>query len=66
MLPEFTAYDTYSGSLTTPPCTEGVRWIVLQDPIELDEDQLEALDDAHDHNARPVQPLGDRQVLHTL
>lgn len=66
MLPETRSFATYEGSLTTPPCTEGVRWIVLEDPIELGADQLADLEAAHVENTRPVQPLGDRTVRHAL
>lgn len=66
MLPDDRSFVTYDGSLTTPPCTEGVRWIVFEDPIELGADQLAALEAVHDHNARPVQPLGDRIVRDRL
>lgn len=66
MLPEVRSFATYEGSLATPPCTEGVRWIVLEEPIELGADQLADLEAAHVENARPVQPLGDRTVRHTL
>lgn len=62
MLPADTAHWTYEGSLTTPPCTEGVRWVVLTAPVELSEDQIEALEDAHDDNHRPVQPLNGRTI----
>ncbi|WP_146247758.1 carbonic anhydrase, partial [Curtobacterium sp. MCSS17_006] len=66
MLPASRSFATYEGSLTTPPCTEGVRWIVLEDPIELGADQLADLEAAHVENARPVQQLGDRTVRHAL
>lgn len=66
MLPAKRAFATYQGSLTTPPCTEGVRWIVLEQPVELGADQLADLEAAHVGNARPVQPLGDRTVQHAL
>ncbi|WP_144711531.1 carbonic anhydrase [Curtobacterium pusillum] len=66
MLPESRSFVTYEGSLTTPPCTEGVRWIVLEEPIELGPDQLAALEAAHVENARPTQPTGDRTVRHEL
>nr|WP_314841429.1 carbonic anhydrase family protein [uncultured Microbacterium sp.] len=52
----------YEGSLTTPPCTEGVQWLVLAEPVELGAEQLKVLADAHGHTARPLQPLGDRNV----
>ncbi len=66
MLHASRSYATYEGSLTTPPCTEGVRWIVLEDPVELGADQLAELEAAHDGNARPVQPLRGRHLRSKL
>jgi len=61
MLPEDPTYEAYEGSLTTPPCTEGVQWVVYTTPIELSADQIAVLDKAsHGHNARPTLPQGDR------
>ncbi|MBI9067066.1 MAG: carbonic anhydrase family protein [Salinivirgaceae bacterium] len=61
----FTANDKYfiyEGSLTTPPCTEGVNWFVRRDYIEASAEQIEALKKAMPaHNARPVQPVNDRE-----
>jgi carbonic anhydrase len=62
MLPESLDHFAYSGSLTTPPCTEGVQWVVLQTPVELSSEQIAQLQEAYPHNARPVQPLNDREV----
>lgn len=62
MLPTEHEHWTYEGSLTTPPCSEGVRWVVLTTPVELGDDQIERLEDAHDGNHRPVQPLNGRTV----
>ena len=53
---------TYDGSLTTPPCTEGVKWIVMESPIEADAAQIKAYTDLFSDNFRPVQPLGTRHV----
>ncbi len=62
ILPENHSYYNYSGSLTTPPCTEGVNWMVLQTPIEVSKEQVAALAALFKNNARPVQPLNGREV----
>ena len=56
-----TAYR-YRGSLTTPPCTEGVQWIVLRDPRTISASQLATFRKIYQGNARPVQPLNGRVV----
>lgn len=61
LLPEDKGYYTYTGSLTTPPCTEGVRWIIMQQPVELSSTQIEQL--KGDQTNRPVQPLNGRRIL---
>lgn len=63
MLPEAKTYYTYSGSLTTPPCSEGVRWLLLDNPIELSAAQLEAFGSIFENDARPVQPQNARDVI---
>jgi carbonic anhydrase len=62
MLPDSLQHFAYSGSLTTPPCTEGVQWIVMNTPVELDSEQIAELQSAYAHNNRPTQPVGDRTV----
>jgi carbonic anhydrase len=62
ILPENTRHFTYSGSLTTPPCSEGVQWLVLTEPIKVSENSLRKFLKIIGPNARPVQPLGDRQI----
>ena len=57
-----TAYR-YDGSLTTPPCSEGVSWIVMTTPIELSSEQLAAFTRLIRDNNRPVQQLGGRTIL---
>lgn len=63
MLPKDRRSYRYSGSLTTPPCTEGVAWTVLTTPVTISRPQLNQLLEAYSGNNRPVQPLGDRTVL---
>lgn len=62
LLPAKTSYLTYSGSLTTPPCTEGVTWLVLTTPVTISKRQIEEFGRLYPHNVRPVQPLGKRVV----
>lgn len=50
----------YRGSLTTPPCTEGVAWVVLTEPLALSAAQIDAFAALYPNNRRPVQPLGER------
>lgn len=63
LLPERRTSWRYSGSLTTPPCTEGVAWIVLTEPLTLSAAQIEAFAAIFPNNYRPVQPLGERVLL---
>ncbi|MEK7679483.1 MAG: carbonic anhydrase family protein, partial [Deltaproteobacteria bacterium] len=50
------------GSLTTPPCSEGVKWHVLKTPIQMSEAQIKAFSEIFKMNSRPVQPLNSRKV----
>lgn len=58
-----TGYFRYQGSLTTPPCTEGVVWYLSQEVQSVSSDQVAALVRLTGENARPTQPLRGRQVL---
>lgn len=60
--------DHYSlaGSLTTPPCSEGINWLVLSEPITISADQLEQLKSLYKDNARHVQGLNGRSVSRTM
>lgn len=63
LLPRERAMFRYAGSLTTPPCSEGVRWQVFQSPTSISEAQLRAFQELYKNNSRPVQPLKARDVL---
>jgi carbonic anhydrase len=64
LLPDDVSSYRYTGSLTTPPFTEGVRWIVLAHPITLSKHQIDAFRELfHEGNSREVQPLNGRKVL---
>lgn len=64
LLPESRDYYRFSGSLTTPPCSEGVRWLVMKKSVEISQSQIDAFKAVmHSPNNRPVQPLNGRVVL---
>lgn len=64
ILPENRDYYRFNGSLTTPPCSEGVRWLVMKQPITASKAQIEQfLQVIHHHNNRPVQAINARPVL---
>ncbi|MEK7323351.1 MAG: carbonic anhydrase family protein [Pseudomonadota bacterium] len=63
LLPKAKDYSHYIGSLTTPPCSEGVRWNVLTDTIEVSQAQIDAFKALYAMNARPVQDQHDRFLL---
>jgi carbonic anhydrase len=62
LLPNSHQYYSYSGSFTTPPCTEDVSWMVLTTPVELSKDQIEKFRAVINGNNRPVQPLNGRTL----
>jgi carbonic anhydrase len=63
LLPAQRSYWRYNGSLTTPPCSEGVKWLVMNTPVELSEAQIAAFTSIHKNDARPVQPFNSRTFL---
>lgn len=64
LLPAVQTTFRYKGSLTTPPCTEGVNWLVMTTPVEISSEQVEALASLFEEgNNRPVQPLNDRPLM---
>ncbi|EKX44650.1 hypothetical protein GUITHDRAFT_109427 [Guillardia theta CCMP2712] len=62
-VPNFKNYFQYTGSLTTPPCTEGVTWVVLKNPVDITAADLSAIQNLEGKNSRPTQPLNGRVVL---
>ena len=62
LLPQDMRYYQFIGSLTTPPCTENVLWMVLKQPVQISPEQLRLFSQLYPANARPVQPLNGRIV----
>ncbi len=62
LLPEKKSYYTFEGSLTTPPCSEGVTWYVLKQPVQASASQLASFAKVYPMNARPVQPQNGRAI----
>jgi carbonic anhydrase len=64
LLPADHHYYRFNGSLTTPPCSEGVRWLVLKAPVSASKEQIEAFEHVMHHpNNRPLQAVNARPVL---
>jgi carbonic anhydrase len=64
LLPADRGYYRFDGSLTTPPCSEGVRWLVLRNPVSISRAQVEQFAATlPSPNSRPVQPLNARLVV---
>lgn len=64
LFPKTHSYYRFSGSLTTPPCTEGIRWLVMSHPVSLSVKQLKKFQKALKHsNNRPLQPLNGRIIV---
>ena len=62
LLPRELAYYTYMGSLTAPPCDEGVTWFVLKAPMDISPEEISAFAKLYPHDVRPLQPLNGRVV----
>lgn len=62
LLPRDRGYYAFQGSLTTPPCSEDVRWMVLKTPVKVAESDIAAFARLYPMNARPVQPLNGRAI----
>ncbi len=62
MLPESRQYYSYMGSLTTPPCTEGVLWLVFKQPAQVSPEQVDIFSRLYRNNARPIQSANSRLI----
>jgi carbonic anhydrase len=62
LLPSDHANYMYMGSLTAPPCSEGVTWFVLKTPVELSAEEINAFAKLYPHDVRPLQGLNGRVV----
>ncbi len=62
LLPDNREYYTFPGSLTTPPCTEGVTWLVMSHKMTVSKEQIAAFAAIDPDDARPVQPLNGRKI----
>ena len=62
LLPSELSGFRYEGSLTTPPCSEGVHWTVFAEPLYASSEQIMEFTALYADDARPLQPLDDRQV----
>lgn len=65
LLPKDKGYYMYTGSLSVPPCTEGVLWYVLKTPASVSADQIARFARVYPMNARPTQPRNDRDIIGT-
>jgi carbonic anhydrase len=63
LLPADRRYFTYMGSLTTPPCSEGVQWIVMRQPVTLTPEQIDIFARIYPMNARPIQQIAGRRII---
>lgn len=66
LLPQDPRYYQFMGSLSEPPCTEGVLWLVMKQPVRLSPEQLRLFAQLFPMNARPVQALNDRVVREAM
>ena len=61
-LPADRGYFSYMGSLTTPPCTEEVLWLVMRQPVQVSAEQIATFARLYRNNARPIQPTFGRLI----
>jgi carbonic anhydrase len=62
LLPARRDYFTFMGSMTTPPCQEGVLWLVMKEPVQASPAQMALFSRLYPLNARPIQPSSGRII----
>ena len=62
LLPQNGLHYHYLGSLTTPPCSEGVNWYIFREPIQASLEQIQQFHAIYSVNSRPIQPINDRSI----
>jgi carbonic anhydrase len=63
LMPSKVTFYNYAGSLTFPPCSEGVNWMVLNTPVEFSQAQISAFEARYSKNNRPIQPMNNRAII---
>lgn len=66
MMPANKGYYSFEGSLTTPPCSEGVKWMVMKEPVKVSAKQAAAFSKLYKMNARPLQAANGREILESM
>lgn len=66
LMPEDQSYYTYFGSLTTPPCSASVQFVIMKEPIQISREQIDFFNSLYRDNRRPVQPLNNRLILEKI
>ncbi len=62
LMPAGKGYYSFAGSLTTPPCSEGVKWMVMKEPVKVSAKQVKSFQKLYEMNARPLQATNDREI----
>lgn len=62
-MPANKAYYSFAGSLTTPPCSEGVKWMVMKEQVKVPAKEVKAFQSIYKMNARPLQPSNNREIM---
>ncbi|MGB7405172.1 MAG: carbonic anhydrase family protein [Pacificimonas sp.] len=65
ILPEDRSFYSFMGSLTTPPCSENVRWMVMETPVTMSAEQVARMTELYGETARPLQEMNDRDIAYS-